>query len=306
MRHPRTCPVAPRPIPALPFPTRNSSLLLTAHTRLVVLLGDPVAHSRSPVLHNAAFAACGLDYAYLACRVAPADFPDALRGLRALGAAGANVTIPHKEAVVPLLDGLTGTAHGVGAVNTIYRDAGHLVGDNTDVGGFLDGLAPHADALQGAEMVVWGAGGAARAVVYALLTSLAPRRLTLVARRPEQAAALATQVAGLDPGGALAVVPFAEMEPAVRSARLLVNTTPLGMEGFADASPCPPHLLHAGQVVYDLVYQPPETPLLRAARLAGATSVNGLAMFHGQAARAFERWTGTAFPAHVFAEARKM
>ncbi len=276
------------------------ALSISAHTRLVVLLGDPVGHSRSPELHNAAFAAAGLDYAYLACRVAPDALGDAVRGLRALGIAGANVTIPHKQAIVPYLDDCTRAARGVGAVNTVVVESTpegpRLVGDNTDVGGFLDGLAPHADALRGSEILVWGAGGAARAVVYALLTTLAPSRLTLVARRVEQATALAADFAALDPHGALGVASFGDAAARAPSARLLVNTTPLGMHPHPDATPYPEANFTTGQVVYDLVYRPEQTRLLREAAAAGAGVVTGRSMFHGQAARAFERWTGVPMP----------
>ncbi len=270
--------------------------LPTASTGLVVLLGDPVAHSQSPALHNAAFAACGLDLVYLACRVAPGRLEAAIAGLRALGAVGANVTIPHKRAVLPFLDRLTPAAQGAGAANTLFRQDDRWVGDNTDVGGFLDGLQPFADQLYGADMLVWGAGGGARAVVYALLTTFAPATLTLAARRVEQAQALADAFAGLDPAGALQIVPLAHMDEAVQTARLLVNTTPLGMVGHEAATPYPAARFAPGQIVYDLVYVPRPTRLLREAAAAGAVPLDGLAMFRGQAARAFGRWTGLPFP----------
>lgn len=270
---------------------------ITAHTRLVVLLGDPVGHSRSPELHNAAFATAGLDYAYLACRVAASDLPAAVAGLRALGIAGANVTIPHKEAIVPLLDHLADEARGVGAVNTVVADGGRLTGHNTDVGGFLDGLRGHEDRVRGEEMLVWGAGGAARAVVYALLTTFHPRRLTLVARRLDQAERLAASFAALAAPGGLAVASMDAASEAAHRSRLLVNTTPLGMHPHEDATPHPAGDFTADQIVYDLVYRPLHTRLLGDAARAGATPLTGLPMFEGQAARAFQCWTGQSFPA---------
>ncbi len=281
--------------------TALPSALSRASTRLVVLLGDPVAHSRSPALHNAAFAACGLDYIYVACRVASSNLADAVRGLRALHVAGANVTIPHKEAIIPLLDHLDENTQGVGAVNTIVARATAegevpaLWGYNTDVGGFLDGLAERVSALRGTEMLVWGAGGAARAVVYALLTACAPARLTLVARRPRQAEALADALAAFDTTGALSVASDTDPTTARRCA-LLVNTTPLGMHPHPDATPWPAPSFSPGQTVYDLVYQPEQTRLLREAAAAGATPLSGLTMFYGQAARAFTHWTEQPFP----------
>jgi shikimate dehydrogenase len=273
-------------------------LLPSPATRLAVLLGDPVAHSASPLIHNAAFRAVGLDVVYLACRVAPAGLPAAVAGLRALGAIGASVTIPHKEAVVPLLDRLAPAAVAVGAVNTLVFEAdGPVRGENTDVEGFLQPLLPHADALHGAAMVVLGAGGAARAAAYALLTAFEPTRLAVAARRPDQARRLAAALAPYDSYDALRPVPFDEARAAVSESALVVNATPVGMAPDADRTPWPQDEdFHPGQFVYDLVYAPAETRLLREAAARGATPLGGLAMLVGQAATAFRLWTGLAMP----------
>ena len=314
----------------------------TAHTRLVALLGDPVAHSRSPALHNAAFRALGIDAVYLACRVEAAGGPAAvaaavaaaLDGLGALGALGANVTIPHKETAARHLartGTLTPTARAIGAVNTIVRlGDGSLEGDNTDADGFLDGLFgdPPASAaaprpapvraadLDGTEVVVFGAGGAARAVVVALLGRIAPARLTLVARDRARADAFARSLGPLDPSGALQTLAggggdgstpgaapgtaSAPVREAVRRAALVVNATPLGMSPLRHRTPhADADDFHAGQTVYDLVYAPTETRLLREASARGATALGGLPMLAGQADRAFQRWTGRAIPPDV-------
>lgn len=269
-----------------------------APTRLVALLGDPVAHSRSPAIHDAAFRALGLPFVYVACRVARGDLPAAVAGLAALGAAGANVTLPHKEAAAALVDRLTPAATATRAVNTLVPLAGGgWEGDNTDVAGFLDPLAPHRAALTGAETVVLGAGGAARAVAYALLTALAPARVTIAARTPARAERLAADLAAFDPGGALAVVPFDEAAPAVRRAALAVNATPVGLPPHTDVTPWPDATdFRPGQLVYDLVYAPGETRLLRDAAARGARTLDGRAMLLAQAAAAFARWTGHAMP----------
>lgn len=266
--------------------------------RLVVLLGDPVAHSLSPRLHNAALRELGLDLVYVACRVAPADVPAAVAGLRALGAIGANVTVPHKEAVVPLVDRLSPAAAAIGAVNTLVREAdGVWRGENTDAAGFLEGLRPYAERLHGAEAVVLGAGGAARAAAYALLTTLEPSRLTLVARTPTRAEALATDLAPFDPAGALRVCSTADAASAVRSAVLVVNATPVGMAPDVEGTPWPDAGdFGPGQLVYDLVYAPPETRLLHEAAGRGADTLGGRVMLLGQAAAAFLLWTGRPFP----------
>lgn len=267
-------------------------------SQLAVLLGDPVAHSRSPVIHNAAFRALGLDAVYLACRVAPAGLPAAVAGLKALGALGANVTVPHKEAVVPLLDRRSPTAEAVGAVNTlVFEGDGAVRGENTDVEGFLQSLRPHAERLHGTTMTVLGAGGAARAAAYALLTAFEPTRLTVVARHPGQARRLTAALASHDPHGALRTVSFTEARAALRESALVVNATPVGMAPDVEATPWP-HAedFHSDLLVYDLVYAPPETRLLREATRQGAETLGGLPMLVAQAAASFYLWTGRAMP----------
>lgn len=277
--------------------------LLDAHTRLAVLLGDPVAHSLSPLIHNTAFRAAGLNAVYLATRVPAELLGNAVAGLRALEVMGANVTIPHKRAVLPHLDVLTPEAEAVGAVNTITRLAdGPLRGDNSDAAGFLRGLGT--DALRGADALVFGSGGAARAVVYALLTALRPASLTIAARTLSKGEALADAFSRFDKSNALRVVPLAEAGAALRRSRLVVNATPLGMHPHAEETAWiraedfgPEH------TVYDLVYTPAETRLLRDAARRGARTVGGLAMLIGQAAAAFEQWTGQPMPLDAVREA---
>lgn len=272
-----------------------------AETRLVALLGDPVAHSRSPQIHNAAFRAEGLNFVYVALPVRPPAVPEAVAGLRALGFAGANVTVPHKEAILPLLDVLSPEAEAIGAVNTIVcrREGGAILlyGDNTDVAGFLAPLDAFADTVRATPMLVFGAGGAARAVVYALLTTFAPARLTLAARTPARAERLARDLGGYDRSGALRVVPEAEAAPAVRESRLIVNATPLGMSPREATTPWPAVAdFSDGQLVYDLVYEPAPTRLLREAAARGAQTLDGRAMLLHQAAAAFRQWTGRPMP----------
>lgn len=291
----------PGPAPPVPRPASPAAAPPPSPARLVALLGDPVAHSRSPALHNAAFRALGLRLVYVACRVAPSDLAAAVAGLRALGAAGANVTVPHKEAAARLCDRLTAEAAATGAVNTLVPlPGGGWEGDNTDVAGFLAPLAPHAERLAGAEAVVLGAGGSARAVAYALLTAVRPSRLVVAARSPARAERLATDLAPHDPGGLLAVLPLTEAAPAVRRAALVVNATPLGMAPHPDGTPWPDAGdLGPGHLVYDLVYAPPVTRLLRDAAARGATTIDGRAMLLAQAAAAFALWTGRPMPLDV-------
>jgi shikimate dehydrogenase len=279
---------------------------IDADTQIVTLLGHPVEHSLSPRIHNTAFGAQGVNAVYVATPVRPAALEAAVEGLRALQFLGANVTVPHKEAVRPLLDDVSARAAAVGAVNTIVREGDTLRGDNTDVEGFLRPLTEKVgDALQGTRMLVFGAGGAARAVVYGLLDRYAPERLTLVARRPEQAEALAADLDGYDVRDALRVTTFDDAAPAVRASRLLVNATPLGMApDHGDQTPWPDAgALHDDHVAYDLVYTPEETRFLRDAAAQGATTIGGLGMLVEQAAASYVQWTGADMPRDAVYEA---
>ncbi len=255
---------------------------------LAVLLGDAVAHSLSPAIHNAAAQALGLDLIYAACRVAPDRLADAVGGLWALGAVGANVTIPHKRAVLGLVASASETARTLGAANTLTRGPDGWHADNTDVEGFLAPLDPHRQSLAGAAAVVLGAGGAARAVVYGL-KSLGVTSVAVVARRPEQAQALADDL------GADHALEFSQAAPFVRDSAIVVNATPVGLNGRDSPWPIADDF-HSEQVVYDLLYYPAETSLMRAASSQGATVIGGLPMLVAQAAGGFRQWTGREMP----------
>jgi shikimate dehydrogenase len=253
--------------------------------RFLGVLGWPLAHTLSPVIHGAAFRAVGLDWHYLAWPVAPQDLPAAIAGLRALGALGANVTMPHKEAVLAWLDDVSGDASDLGAVNTIQRIGDLLVGHNTDVDGFREFVAGDAGVVvEGRNAVVLGAGGAARAVTRAL-DELGAARIALCARRPGKARDL-VRVARR---AAAEIVAWDAVDQEVTRADVIVNATPLGAGG---EDPAPHALLRAGQAVVDLVYAPPVTPLIARARAAGAEAWGGLGMLVQQGAASFRIWTG--------------
>jgi len=277
-----------------------------ADTKLVTLLGYPVEHSLSPLIHNTAFQAQGVNAVYVATPVRPNALAEGVAGLEALQFLGANVTVPHKEGVRDLLDEVSMRAATVGAVNTIVREDDGLRGDNTDVDGFLNPLADTVGGeMRGAPMLIFGAGGAARAVVYGLLARYAPEQLTLVARRPEQAEALADDFADYDTQDALRVTTFEDAGDAVRNSRLLVNATPLGMgPDHTDDTPWPDaEDLTPDHVAYDLVYNPEETRFLQDAAAQGATTIGGLDMLVGQAAAAYEQWTDAEMPTEAVYEA---
>ena len=270
---------------------------------LVGLIGWPVGHSKSPAMHNAAFRATGVQGYYALLPVHPHRVGEAVSGLRALGFRGANVTVPHKQAVIPFLDELTPEARAIGAVNTIIvEENGSLVGDNTDATGFIQDLqelgAPLDEIAKSAALVL-GAGGSARAVAYALASRGVPVRL--LARRPEQAQALAASLAPhLSNAGLLTAHAWPELRNIAPGARLIVNCTPVGMSPHTDASPWPDDLaFQPQQMLYDLVYNPRRTRLMAQAQEAGASAWNGLGMLVHQGARAWSLWTGRPAPIAV-------
>ena len=269
--------------------------MLRATTILTGVIGEPVRHSLSPVLHNAAFEELGLDWAFLAFEVPAGSVGPALNGVRALGIAGLSVTMPHKAAVAEAVDELTPAAEKLGAVNCVVNERGRLIGHNTDGPGFVDSLAHDAGfSVAGRSCVVLGAGGAARAVVWALAEEGAAE--VIVVDRTASAAETAAALAG--PIGRVGDV------SAVRGADLVVNATSVGMAAPGEL-PIDPDLLAAHQVVADLVYLPVDTGLLKAARAAGAVAVDGVGMLAHQAARAFTLWTGRTAPIEVMITAAR-
>ncbi|MGB9661554.1 MAG: shikimate dehydrogenase [Moorellaceae bacterium] len=276
--------------------------MVSAKTRAVGLLGYPVSHSFSPLLHNAAFHALGLDWVYLAFAVEPSALPAAVAGLRALGFAGANVTIPHKETVMAWLDEIDPLARLIGAVNTIVVREGKLAGYNTDGSGFRRSLEEAGVDPAGKRALVLGAGGAARAVVFTLVQS-GCATLLLANRTPERAHELARAV-GAFSATPIEVLPWedralAEVMPGVD---LIINTTSIGMSPHQEGVPLDPELLQPHHLVYDLVYNPLETRLLAAARRRGCRTVSGLSMLLYQGAEAFTLWTGREAPLEVMRE----
>lgn len=284
---------------------RDSHRAISGKTTVVGLIGWPVSHSVSPPMHNAAFAALRLDWCYVPLPVPPERIGAAVAGLPALGLRGANVTVPHKQAVMPYLDRLTDAAQAIGAVNTIAVEAdGSLLGDNTDAPGFIADLRSHGVDPAGQRILVLGAGGSARAVVYGLAAAGAAS-ITIANRTLDRAQAL---VAALQPQMAacpLHVCRHADGLPAVAGqADLIVNCTSLGMTPNTETSPWPDGLpFRAGQVVYDLVYNPPQTRLLQQAAQSGARAIGGLGMLIWQGAIAFERWTGAPPPVQTMTDA---
>ena len=276
--------------------------MINGHTKLVGLMAWPIGHTLSPAMHNAAFDALGLNWRYVPLPVHPAQVDAAVRGLAALGFQGCNVTVPHKQAVIPVLDSIAPDAAAFGAVNTVIvaRDddgTATLKGDNTDYQGFVGSPRSAGFEPEGKRVVVVGAGGGARAVVFGLLRVGAEQVLVsdLV---PEQVQAL---VAGIGDARLQELPATTEaLIEAARAADLLVNATPVGMTPKVDGSiwpgdvPVPSHL-----TVFDLVYNPLETKLLRQVKQAGGRAIAGLDMLVRQGAVSFEMWTGVEPPIDV-------
>lgn len=257
-------------------------------TRVAAVIGDPVAHSISPAIHNAAFAATGLDAVFVAFPVRPVDLGGAIAGFRALDLLGLSVTMPHKAAVIGHLDEVRHEAAALGAVNCVVREGDRLVGTNTDGSGFVDALTAASVDLVGTRVLVLGAGGAARAVIRGLVDAGVAE--IGVANRTQDRAEAAVLLGGRDARIA---------DPAdTPDYDVVVNATSVGMGEAPDgaALPLDPSLLREGQVVVDLVYDPVETGLLIEARAAGARPVDGVGMLVHQAAHAFTLWTGQEAP----------
>ena len=275
--------------------------MISGVTRVLGVIGDPVAHTSSPAMHNAALKALGLDYVYTAFHVAPDALPQALAGMRALELAGLNVTVPHKQAVIAHLDEISPEAQAIGAVNTVCNRDGKLLGFNTDVFGIIESLKTDGEMdLLPARVVLLGAGGAARAILYALLAREEVAEILLLNRTVEKVEALKRD---LDSIGKARIGSLTDTKEIV-DAGLLINATSIGMHPHEDASPlvdC--SCLHGGMLVADIVYNPLETVLMRQARSVGARAINGLGMLAWQGARSFEIWTGVMPPVEVMVEA---
>jgi shikimate dehydrogenase len=270
------------------------------------IIGDPVAHSLSPPMQNQAIAALGLDYVYVPFPVRGENLAAAIAGFAAIGVVGFNVTIPHKQAVMPLLDHCTDVAQAVGAVNTVWREGDRWQGTNTDVAGFLAPLLAQTRDWTGATAVILGSGGVARAIV-AGCRQLGCGRMVVLGRSPAKLAALAAQFQPPNPWAqAIEPHPWETLAEHLPTADLVVNATPLGMAPHIEATPIaladwarvPAHA-----VVYDTIYTPSPTRYLRDAAAHGLTILDGTAMLVGQGAAALTQWVGQPAPIAVMEQA---
>ena len=276
-----------------PYILNGDRLRISGTTRVVALLGYPVAHSLSPAMHNAAFVAAGLDYCYLALEVSPEKIEAAIHGVRALNFAGINVTVPLKEAVLPLLDDLTEEARAIGAVNTAANLTGRWIGTNTDAAGFRQLLKLNGLYKSGMKAVVMGAGGAARAIVYVL--GQVAREVVVFNRNVDRAEGLLISLAPYKQSQRWEAMPLQKelLVAELREADLLVNATSVGMHPGDLECPLPDGVtIPSSCGVVDAVYNPPKTRLLELAERCGTKGINGYDMLLYQAVEAFKFWTG--------------
>lgn len=272
--------------------------MISGSTRLAAVIGDPVRHSLSPAIHNAAFDALDLDWAYLALPVAAGDGGKAVEAMRVLAIDGLSVTMPHKAAVVEAADRLTPAAEALGVANCLFRQDGMIVADSTDGDGFVASFAADFGVdVTGLRVLVVGAGGAARSIIEAVGRAGAAE--VVVANRSRERAEVAASLTSAGSVGS------ADDPRLVASVDVIVNATAIGMAGgpAENGIPVPADAIQAGQRVVDIVYQPRRTPLLAAAEARGAETADGVGMLVHQAALAFTRWTGQPAPVEAMAAA---
>ena len=274
---------------------------ISGKTGICGVIGDPIEHTMSPVMHNAAFESKGVDYVYLPFRVKKEELGKAIDGVRALNIRGLSITIPHKVAVIPFLDELDPLADKIGAVNTIVNDDGVLKGYNTDATGFLQALLEKGIEPKGKRVVILGAGGASRAISFVLAER--GSSLVILNRTWSKAKICAERISKIFQRETMALELNREnLAASLSEADILVNATSLGMSPNVDETPVTSDLLKPGLVVSDIVYNPVETRLQREAEAAGATVVSGLDMLVWQGALAFEKWTGLKAPVELMRE----
>lgn len=269
------------------------------NTQIIGVIGHPIKHSYSPFIHNVAFELKKLDYIYLPFDVPASNLRSALKGMTALGIKGFNVTIPHKESVIQYMNNLSDEVKIIGSVNTIVNDQGKLTGYNTDANGIFETLLPFHDDITGNQVSVVGAGGSARAVIYTLIRYFKPKKIFIINRNERRAENLkeffsdkmkysSIKTKELIPPGAFEVM---------KDSKLIINATPVGMSpNENDSITTSEDIFSKNHIVFDLVYNPQNTLLLKTASNSGAKTVNGLGMLVNQAAKSFELWTGVEFP----------
>ncbi len=280
-----------------------------ANTKLVGLIGHPIKQSYSPFINNVAFQLNNIDYIYLPFDVTSDELENAIKGVLALGINGLNVTIPHKEKIIEYLDDLSEDATMIGAVNTITNEDGKLKGFNTDVQGITATLSSFKKDISGAKVSVIGSGGGARAAIYTLIRFFKPEEITIINRTIQRADTLQnffSEKMRYDNFKTEELIP-PDLTETLHNSKLIVNATPIGM--FPDSDDTPTYLqesFHEDQIIFDMVYNPPETKFLSMAKNQGAKVSGGLTMLVHQAAKSFELWTGQKMPVEKISDSLEL
>lgn len=275
-------------------------MAISAKTRTVAIFGHPVGHSLSPAMHNAAFAASGLDFVYVAHDVLPETLPIAMAGIRALGYRGLSITIPHKVAALDLVDEVDPVARAIGCINTVVNEGGRLIGYNSDGMGALSALRSHGSDPVGQRVAVIGSGGAARAISMTLAYEAPPSQITILGIDAAELERLRHDLALVGRSTVVArTLDEAALRASLAESTLVLQTTPVGMAPKIEATPIPKELLGPQHTVFDAVYTPRKTQLLKDAEARGAMVVLGLEMFLGQALVQFRLFTGQEPPSQV-------
>jgi len=277
----------------------QSSININNNTKIVGVIGHPIKHTLSPVMHNFAYNKLNLDYVYLPFDISTTGLQDSLKGMIALGIKGFNVTLPHKERIMEYMDELSDSAKIVGAVNTVVNDNGKLLGYNTDVTGIMKTLEEYKDDLKGATVSVLGAGGAARSAIYTLIRHFNVKKINIINRTVEKAESLKDYFSSkmlFTKIKTFELIPPDVTEVLAKS-KLIINTSSVGMSPDEDDSPTTiPESFNSKQIVFDIIYNPENTKFLELAKEQGALTINGLKMFVEQGARSFELWTNEPMP----------
>jgi shikimate dehydrogenase len=276
-------------------------MMINGKTRVCAIIGDPVEHSLSPVMHNAAFKELGLNLVYVAFTVTSTELKTAVLGAKSLGLRGLNVTMPHKNAIIHYLDEVDSTAKSIGAVNTVLNNQGKLIGYNTDGSGAMIALQENGVYPEEKKLVLLGAGGAAKAIAYQAAQDV--EELVILNRTAEKAKKLAEALKSFGAKVKAGTLSFEVLKQELPTTDILVNATSAGMHPDVDISPVPSDLLHSDLSVMDIIYNPLETKLLKDAKSAGAKVVSGIEMLLYQGAVAFEIWTNCPAPIEVMREA---
>ncbi len=276
--------------------------MISGKTKVVGLIGNPVEHSISPLIHNSAFRKSNLDYVYVAHKVAEEHIEEATNGIKALEIEGVNVTIPHKTTVIRHIDSIQETANKIGAVNTIKREGKQLKGFNTDGIGVLKSLKKEVGEIGDAKILLLGAGGAARAIGFTLADEGA--NLTISNRTDKKSEKLASEIRKKT-SSEIKHIPQKkkELEKEIQNSEIIINSTSVGMFPNEKETLIESESLHENLTVMDIVYNPPKTQLLKEAEKAGAKTISGLGMLVNQGAASFEIWTGKDAPVNAMWEA---